>query len=91
MVNLFQTFRRLDKASDRKHISEILVTMHEIQFENRHPNDLAIPELHLNMKERVHTLNDNVLTVRTTDTGVGIADYALRGRTGCLCICLAHL
>ncbi len=51
--------------------------MHEIQFENRRPNELAIPELHLNMHERVRTLNGNVLTVQTTGRGVSIADYTL--------------
>jgi hypothetical protein len=56
--------------------------MREIQFENRHPDELAIPGLYPDMKERIHTPNDNVLTVRTTNVGVGIADYALRAPDG---------
>lgn len=51
--------------------------MREIQFENRHPDELAIPGLYLNMKEHIHTPNGNILTVQTTGRGVSIVDHAL--------------
>jgi hypothetical protein len=54
--------------------------MRQIQFENKHPDELAVPDLYLNMKKRIPTLNGNILTVRTTDLGVSIADYALRAQ-----------
>lgn len=51
--------------------------MSEIQFENRYPNELAVPSLYAGMREHVHTRNGNVLSVRTSSSGVGIVDPRL--------------
>lgn len=51
--------------------------MSEIQFENRYPDELAIPNLYAGMNERAPTRNGNVLSVRTNNSGVGIFDPRL--------------
>jgi len=56
--------------------------MREIQFENRFPDTLAVPNLYLNMRDDIHTPNDNVLRVLTDESRVTIADYSLAAPGG---------
>lgn len=56
---------------------EIIISMSEIQFKNKYPDELAIPNLYAGMNERVPTPNGNVLSVRTNTSGVGIFDPRL--------------
>lgn len=51
--------------------------MSEIQFANRYPDELAVPSLYADMRERVHTRNGNELFVQARERGVSIADWRL--------------
>jgi hypothetical protein len=57
-------------------------TMSEIQYDNKHPDQLAVSRLHPGMDPSILlTPNGNELTVRTTKTGVGIVDWRLLAGT----------
>lgn len=50
--------------------------MSEIQYDNKYPDQLAVPRLYPGMDPSILlTPNGNSLTVRTTETGVGIVDW----------------
>lgn len=54
----------------------------QIQYQNRYPDQLAVPSLRPDMDERIITPNGNKLRVRTTLQGVTIKDERVIARDG---------